>query len=685
MSVLPPPGPHGGDGAAIAAALGIDPEHVLDLSQSLNPVAPDPVPVLSRHWRAVRAYPDPAAATRRLAEAIGVDAERVLLTNGGSEAISLVAAVLGGRVDEPEFALHPRGTGPRWRSNPHNPSGLLAPPDEEAGVWDEAFFPLATGRWTRGDEEAVVVGSLTKLLACPGLRLGYVLADPGLLARVRAAQPQWAVNGPAASALGDLLDTVDLGAWANEIRALRTELVDVLVRHGLSPRPSDATWVLVDAPGLRTRLAPEGVVVRDCTSFGLAGVARVAVPSADGLARLDAALAATDPTGAPSGRDLTGAPSGRDLTGAPSGRDMERTPLMPLVSFPDAVAALRPTDSAAAAEATAHHDRLTKPRGALGRLESLGVQLAAIAGESPPPVPEPVTVAVFAGDHGVVDEGVTPWPQEVTAQMVANFCAGGAAVNVLARHVGARVLVVDVGVATPIPADAPELLRRNVRAGTRNLARGPAMTRTEADAALTVGVEVASLAVDEGARLLVTGDMGIGNTTPSAVLIAALTGREVDAVTGRGTGIDDEMLDRKRAVVAGALGRLPAGSDPLDVLAEVGGLEIAALAGFVVGAAARRVPVIVDGVIAAAATVVAASVAPDALGYVVAGHRSSEPGSAAALAHLGLEPVLDLDLRLGEGTGALLAVPSVQASAKILREMATFDGAGVTDKGDPRS
>ncbi|HVM64195.1 MAG TPA: nicotinate-nucleotide--dimethylbenzimidazole phosphoribosyltransferase [Acidimicrobiales bacterium] len=357
---------------------------------------------------------------------------------------------------------------------------------------------------------------------------------------------------------------------------------------------------------------------------------------------------------------------------------------MTVPDFAAAVDAIVPVDATAAADAAAHHDRLTKPRGALGRLEEVGIRLAAIAGESPPPVPEPVTVAVFAGDHGVVAQGVTPWPQEVTAQMVANFCSGGAAVNVLARHVGAEVVVVDVGVATPIPADAPGLLHRTVRTGTRDLTEEAAMTPAEARAALDVGVDVAWTAVDGGARLLVTGDMGIGNTTPSAALVAALTGRAAEAVTGRGTGIDDTTLAHKVTVIEQALRRIPPGAPPLEVLAEVGGLEIAALAGFVLGAAARRIPVVVDGVIAAAATLVAAALVPDVVGYVVAGHRSSEPGSAAALEALGLDPVLDLGLRLGEGSGALLAVPAVQAAAKILRDMATFDAAGVTDKGDPR-
>ena len=354
-------------------------------------------------------------------------------------------------------------------------------------------------------------------------------------------------------------------------------------------------------------------------------------------------------------------------------------------SFVDARLAVGPVDMEAGSAAAEYQDRLTKPRGSLGRLEEIGVRLCAIFGTCPPPVPEPVTVAVFAGDHGVVVEGVTPWPQEVTAQMVANFCTGGAAINVLARHAGADVVVVDVGVATPIPTDSDALVRRRIRPGTRNLAVEPAMTAAEVTIALDVGVDVARQAVSAGARMLVTGDMGIGNTTSAAALIAAGTGRRAEEVTGRGTGIDDATLLRKRAVIEQALSRVPPGADPLVVLAELGGLEIAALCGFVVGAAANRVPVVVDGVIAAAAALMATACAPDVVGYLIAGHRSSEPGSSAVLDRLGLSPVLDLGMRLGEGTGAALAIPTVQAAARILREMATFDAAGVSDKGDTRS
>ncbi|HEX7276968.1 MAG TPA: nicotinate-nucleotide--dimethylbenzimidazole phosphoribosyltransferase, partial [Acidimicrobiales bacterium] len=294
--------------------------------------------------------------------------------------------------------------------------------------------------------------------------------------------------------------------------------------------------------------------------------------------------------------------------------------------FDAAVARLGPLDEEAAADATALQDRLTKPRGALGRLESLGARLAGIAGACPPPVPAPAAVAVFAGDHGVLAQGVSPWPQEVTAQMVANFCAGGAAINVIARQTGARVVVVDVGVATPLD-DAPGLLRRKVRHGTADFTAEPAMSLDEARDALDVGAQVAADLVADGANCLVTGDMGIGNTTPAAALIAALTGRPPVAVTGRGTGIDDATLLGKVAVIDAALllhaDAVAAG--PLATLAALGGLEIAALAGFVVGGAAARVPVVVDGVIADAALLVATALAPQVLDYCIAGHRSTEP------------------------------------------------------------
>jgi len=349
------------------------------------------------------------------------------------------------------------------------------------------------------------------------------------------------------------------------------------------------------------------------------------------------------------------------------------------VTFAAAVDAVVPVDEQARSDAQSLSDRLTKPNGALGAMETIGATLAAIAATSPPPVPEPAAVAVFAADHGVVGEAVTPWPAEVTAQMVANICAGGAAISVLARHAGAQVTVVDVGVQATLDSH-PSLVDAKVRPGTANLAEGPAMTAAECAAALDVGASVARQLTAAGARCLVTGDMGIGNTTAAAAVIAALCHRSAAEVTGRGTGIDDEMLAHKMAVVERALARLPEQAPAVEVLAEVGGLEIAALAGFIVGGAAARVPVIVDGVIACAALTAAAALVPDAVGYCVAGHLSSEPGARVALERVGLDPVLDLHMRLGEGTGACLALPVVQASAKILREMATFDSAGVTEK-----
>lgn len=323
--------------------------------------------------------------------------------------------------------------------------------------------------------------------------------------------------------------------------------------------------------------------------------------------------------------------------------------------------------------------QLAKPPGALGVLEDVSIQLAGISGQCPPPAPARPAVAVFAGDHGVLAQGVSPWPQEVTLSMVENFRAGGAAVNVLARACGAVVRVIDVGVATEVAGDEV-VLARNVRRGTADLSAGPAMTRQEAEQAIVVGIEVAEQLADEGYDALLTGDMGIGNTTPSACLIAALTGAPAEMVTGRGTGIDDETLVLKTRVVAEAVARLDSTADPIDLLAEVGGVEHAGLVGLILGAAERRLPVILDGVIAGSAALVAQALSADSATYCLAGHRSVEPGHRAALEKLGLRPLVDLDLRLGEGSGAALAFPLVRSAALILDEMATFDSAGVAKK-----
>jgi len=344
------------------------------------------------------------------------------------------------------------------------------------------------------------------------------------------------------------------------------------------------------------------------------------------------------------------------------------------------VAAVGPLDEAAMAAARRHQAQMTKPPGSLGVLDDLPVLLAGLAAISPPPMPEPATVAVFAGDHGVHARGVTPWPQEVTAQMVRNFLSGGAVVNAFARQVGARVIVVDVGVAADLPP-AAGLLPRKVARGTRDFTAGPAMSAEQASAALLAGIEVASDLVAAGNRCLVTGDMGIANTTAAAALVCAFTGADPAAATGRGTGVDDATYARKVDVVRQALARHePGPADPAGALAAVGGFEHAALTGFILRAAALRVPVILDGVIAGAAALAACALAPGARDACVAGHRSAEPGHGIALDHLGLRPLVDLDLRLGEGTGALLALPLVQSAVRAAREVATFDSAGVTDK-----
>ncbi|MDT6985728.1 nicotinate-nucleotide--dimethylbenzimidazole phosphoribosyltransferase [Streptomyces lusitanus] len=346
----------------------------------------------------------------------------------------------------------------------------------------------------------------------------------------------------------------------------------------------------------------------------------------------------------------------------------------------ETVAQIRPLDAKALGEAWERQKRMTKPAGALGMLEIISAQLSGLSRQCPPPIPEPAAVAIFAGDHGVHAQGVTPWPQEVTAQMVANFLGGGAVCNAFAAQVGAEVCVVDVGVSADLPA-TPGLLPRKIRAGTSDMTAGPAMTREEAKQAVEVGIETARDLVAAGNKALLTGEMGIANTTASAALISVFTGADPAEVTGRGTGINDETLARKTDVVRRALElHQPDPSDPLGVLAAVGGFEHAAIVGLLLGGASLRTPVILDGVSAGAAALVARAIAPEVLAACIAGHRSAEPGHVAALNKLGLRPLVDLDLRLGEGTGALLALPLVQSTARAMHEVATFDSAGVTEK-----
>jgi len=343
-----------------------------------------------------------------------------------------------------------------------------------------------------------------------------------------------------------------------------------------------------------------------------------------------------------------------------------------------AIAAVRQPDERAMAETQRRLDRLTKPPGSLGRLEELAVRLAGIAGTSELAIVRKAVV-VMAGDHGVCEEGVSAFPQEVTGQMVLNFLNGGAAINVLAGQAGAEVVCVDVGVKAELDDD--RLVSRKVRAGTGNIAREAAMTREEAVRALEVGIELAEELQARGVGMLATGEMGIGNTTPSAAVLAALGGLEPEEVVGRGTGVGDEGLARKRAAVAAALRtNRPDAGDPIDVLAKVGGLEIAGLAGLIVGAAARRLPVVIDGFIATVAALAACRLVPAAQAYLIPSHLSEERGHRLALRLLGLEPMLHLGMRLGEGTGAALCFPLADAAVQVLNKMATFDSAGVSER-----
>ena len=340
---------------------------------------------------------------------------------------------------------------------------------------------------------------------------------------------------------------------------------------------------------------------------------------------------------------------------------------------------IQPTDPRLLVQAQARLDRLTKPVGSLGRLEELAARYVMITGELKPQVPRGA-VFTFAADHGVTAEGVSAYPSAVTPQMVLNFLRGGAAVNVLARHAGIEVRVVDIGVNFDFDA-APGLIHKKVMPGTNNLLIESAMSPAQAEQALQVGIELARESAQQGIGLIGTGEMGIGNTTASSAIAAVMTGRPVFEVTGRGTGIDDVSHAHKIEVIqrALALHRLNR-TDAMQVLAKVGGLEIAGLAGLMLGAAAARIPVVLDGFIAGAAALIAVGLQPRCKDYLIASHRSVERGHQAILEHLGLKPLFDLDLRLGEGTGACLGISLVFAAIKILTEMATFDEAGVSER-----
>jgi nicotinate-nucleotide--dimethylbenzimidazole phosphoribosyltransferase len=346
----------------------------------------------------------------------------------------------------------------------------------------------------------------------------------------------------------------------------------------------------------------------------------------------------------------------------------------------EVAAVITPLDAVAMEQARARQLQLTKPAGSLGRLEEIVVQMAGIT-RQPLPTVKRKAVIVMAADHGVVAEGVSAYPSAVTPQMVLNFLHGGAAINALARQAGAEVVIVDVGVAADL--DHPGLLVRKVARGTANMALGPAMTREQALSAITAGMDVLKSLVKQGTDVVVTGDMGIGNTTAASAITASLTGTPVALVTGRGTGIDETQLVHKIHVIERALARnVPDPSDPLDVLTKVGGLEIAGLVGVIIAGAASRIPVVIDGFIAGAAALVAVGICPVVRDYLFAGHVSVERGHQVILEQLGLSPLLDLELRLGEGTGAVLATHIIEAALRMHREMATFAEAGVSNRED---
>jgi nicotinate-nucleotide--dimethylbenzimidazole phosphoribosyltransferase len=335
-------------------------------------------------------------------------------------------------------------------------------------------------------------------------------------------------------------------------------------------------------------------------------------------------------------------------------------------------------DAEAAAAARARQDQLTKPPGSLGRLEDLSVWVASCQGACPPRQFQRPRVVVFAGDHGVTAAGVSAYPAEVTAQMVANFDAAGAAINVLAETAGATVRVLDIAVDSAEPVSA-SIGKHKVRRGSGNIAVEDALTDEEVTAAIEAGRRAADEEVDAGADLLIAGDMGIGNTTPATTLIAAITGCEPIAIIGRGTGIDDAGWARKTAAVRDALYRSSGvATDPVALLRVCGGADLAAMAGFCAQAAVRRTPVLLDGVVVTAAALVAERLAPGARQWWQAGHRSTESAHAAALQQLDLEPIVDLRMRLGEGTGAAVALPIVRAAIAALASMATFDEAGIS-------
>jgi len=352
--------------------------------------------------------------------------------------------------------------------------------------------------------------------------------------------------------------------------------------------------------------------------------------------------------------------------------------VMTIMEMKKPIEKIKALDGTAMRIARERQDTLTKPTSSMGTLEDISIQIAGMMGNPTPKIEDKVIITM-AGDHGVTDAGVSAYPKEITGQMIYNFLSGGAAINVLARHVGARVVVVDMGVAVDIKDEA--LFDKKIGYGTANMINGPAMTYENALRSIEVGIEVLELEAKKGMDIVGVGDMGIGNTTPSSAVAAVITGEAVREVTGRGTGIDDETLERKIKVIEEAISvNIPNKKDPIDVLAKVGGFELGGMAGVMLAAASHRIPVVIDGFISGAAALIAYEIAPAVKDYMIAAHRSVERGHSVVLDYIGLKPLLDLDMRLGEGTGAALGICVVEAACKILNEMATFEEAEVSDK-----
>jgi nicotinate-nucleotide--dimethylbenzimidazole phosphoribosyltransferase len=349
-----------------------------------------------------------------------------------------------------------------------------------------------------------------------------------------------------------------------------------------------------------------------------------------------------------------------------------------IMSIKDTIERIKALDERAMSIAKERQDNLTKPRRSLGTLEDLSIKIAGITGNPMPKLKEKVIITM-AGDHGVAEEGVSAFPKEVTAQMIFNFLSGGAGINVLARHVGARVVVVDMGVAVDLKDEM--LVTKKIAYGTANMTKGPAMTYEDAVRSIEAGIEVLELEAEKGMDIVGVGDMGIGNTTPSSAIAAVITGEAVREVTGRGTGIDDDTLEQKINVIEEAIRvNNPNKRDPIDVLAKVGGFELGGMAGVMLAAASHRIPIVIDGFISGAAALIAYELAPAVRDYMIAAHRSVERGHSVILDYIGLKPLLDLNMRLGEGTGAALGISIVDAACKILTEMKTFKEAGVSEE-----